>query len=234
MAKKKKKTGPRNRIAGVQPGSRNRWKPPKGMPKRLERLVRAGRACGRKVAGGWCEEAPCPEDSADRRERRIQPPYRCPAHLGAGGGGQKGNKSAVKHGIYACALLPGEELLHPDADSLDDEITITKIRLKRALRWEARQEAAREAGITEADLDLEQRETTVDARGGASGGVTQKTVRRLPDHSRAIGAIVTQLCRLVSAREVMTGGDPLDAQAKAALARDALAEAAAMMGGGEA
>ena len=70
------------------------------------------------------------------------------------------------------------------------------------------------------------------ARGGEDGAqvpLEVSTKRGLVDYGRQINLIVNQLCRLISHREVMSGGDPLDAVEKARLARAALAEASGLM-----
>jgi hypothetical protein len=63
-------------------------------------------------------------------------------HGGASTGAPKGNQNAAKHGIYSVGLLPGEETvaggLRDTIGTVEDELFITKMRLRRALAAEAK------------------------------------------------------------------------------------------------
>jgi uncharacterized protein YjcR len=62
-------------------------------------------------------------------------------HGGLSTGAPIGNKNAAKHGIYSTALLPGEDECAGDLRSsigaVEDELFITRLRLRRALKAEA-------------------------------------------------------------------------------------------------
>jgi len=67
----------------------------------------------------------------------TMPNGRCRLHGGKAVPAPKGSKRALKHGLYATGLLPGEEKLYSSIPlgTLDDELRMLKIKLRRA--WEA-------------------------------------------------------------------------------------------------
>ena len=67
----------------------------------------------------------------------AMPNGRCRLHGGKAVPAPKGSKRALKHGLYAKGLLPGEKELYSSVPlgSLDDELRMLKIKLRRA--WEA-------------------------------------------------------------------------------------------------
>jgi len=89
------------------------------------------KACGAKTRSGEpCKRAP------------LEGKRRCKLHGGASTGPSKGSRNAAKHGIYSAALLPGEAKFAGDLRSsigtVEDELFITKMRLRRALAAEAK------------------------------------------------------------------------------------------------
>lgn len=85
---------------------------------------------------------------------------RCKLHGGAAAKANKGNQSARKHGIYSDAIDAAEAELWSQitVGSLDDEIRIAKLQLRRALIAQAKSEAG--DGL---DLDLESINTVLPA-----------------------------------------------------------------------
>lgn len=93
------------------------------------------KACGALTkSGSPCKRAP------------LEGKARCKLHGGASTGPKNparpiGNQNAAKHGIYSTALLPGEDECAGDLRSsigaVEDELFITRLRLRRALKAEA-------------------------------------------------------------------------------------------------
>jgi delta 1-pyrroline-5-carboxylate dehydrogenase len=99
--------------------------------------------CGAKTrAGGRCQQAGMPNG-------------RCRYHGGLSTGPRPGSQNALKHGIYAKEWTEEEVEVsrHVQVSSLDDEIRLTAIRLRRALAAEAAAQGKPELEeITEHDL----------------------------------------------------------------------------------
>jgi hypothetical protein len=85
--------------------------------------------CGAKTRSG----TPCQSQAMENG--------RCRMHGGTSTGAPIGNKNAAKHGIYSTALLPGEDEcagdLRNSIGAVEDELFITRLRLRRALKAEA-------------------------------------------------------------------------------------------------
>lgn len=96
--------------------------------------------CGAKTRSGQPCKAP------------AMPNGRCRRHGGASTGAPKGNQNARKHGIYSDTLTADEQGLWDEIGigTLDDDIKIAKLQLRRALIAQAKAEAG--DGL---DLDLE-------------------------------------------------------------------------------
>lgn len=200
---------------------------PDDMPDKVCLQVKQGKMCGAKCSKEakkiYCE---CRKTTANKER---QPPYRCKFHGGANTGAPDDNKHALKTGIYADCLLPGEEeefeaLMNND---LRYEISITKLRLRRAIRAEKRVETMEDDGE-----DLERELVLVEHsedKGYGPEGPTEHTkkVRKLPDYSRMINVLVNQLCKLQNQQLLKeTGGDKeITPEQRAAIMRQALAEA---------
>lgn len=97
--------------------------------------------CGAKTRSG----EPC-------KRHAVPGSARCKLHGGAASKSNKGNQSARKHGIYSDTLTADEHGLWDDIGigTLDDDIKIAKLQLRRALMAQAKAEAG--DGL---DLDLE-------------------------------------------------------------------------------
>lgn len=160
--------------------------------------------CGAKTrSGGRCKSP------------RVSGRKRCRMHGGTSEGPRKGSRHALKHGIYSDVLMPEDEQLMNvlELGSLDHELKIARIRLRRALR----EQTERETENTAAQFELD--EVTVKT----SAGVTHTEVKRTRrDYSREIRSLI----RLVAELEVKrlhlfagASGDPgeIAARIRAAL-----------------
>jgi len=116
--------------------------------------------CGAKTRSGQ----PC--------KANAMPNGRCRKHGGASTGAPKGNQNARKHGIYSDAIRPDEAELWSDINvgSLDDDIRIAKLQLRRALIAQAK---AEEGDGLELDMESES-----SGSGGESGGFSNTTTQR--------------------------------------------------------
>ena len=154
-------------------------------------------------------------------------PHRCKFHGGCTGA-KPGNTNALAHGIYSDALMEGESEIY-DAIPVGDfthEIRITKLRLRRALKAERRQQVLLSSGDAEEcqkALVLESTGTDSERVGdGQSKVVKKNVVRRATDFGAVIHNLVNQLVKLENQRALMMGGNELDAAEKARIAREAL------------
>lgn len=237
-----KKAGTTQRANTRRSSKGERWRAPEDMPLDLVELVRAGRACGAKKRSGpgYCRYAPVPGQA----EMGRQVPHRCKFHGGLSPGAPKGNKNALKHGVYTTALMDGEEeiLARTEVDALDDEIRITKVRLRRALVEERIQrEAALEddPGALEEVMEVRETQDSSEQKGREEGGpdelkIRTSTTRGLRNAEVMVNAIVNQLVKLTQAKAALEGrglGDSTPEQ-RAAMARAFLQEAKAAARGG--
>lgn len=105
--------------------------------------------CGAKTRSG----EPC-------KRHAMAGSTRCKLHGGAAAKANKGNSNARKHGIYSDTLTADEQGLWDEINvgSLDDDIRIAKLQLRRALIAQAKAEAG--DGL---DLDLESVNTSMPA-----------------------------------------------------------------------
>lgn len=87
--------------------------------------------CGAKTRSGQ----PCKKTALENG--------RCKLHGGTNPGAPKGNQNARKHGIYSDTLTADEQGLWDEISigSLDDDIRIAKLQLRRALIAQAKAEA---------------------------------------------------------------------------------------------
>lgn len=141
-------------------------------------------------------------------------------HGGASPGGAKGNQNARKHGIYGAGLLDEEHDLWDDiaVGSLDDDIRIAKLQLRRALIAQKKQPAD----------GLELYEQTMN--GGGGDGAEEKPAasmkRRRTQYDDIISRLLGRIGDLEQKRAEMmerTGGDKANADEVARKVREALA-----------
>lgn len=143
-------------------------------------------ACGAKTrAGGRCK-APAMKNG------------RCRVHGGASTGAGKNHntaKNAIKHGIYSTALLPGEDAIVGDVSGelgrVENELLITRLRLRRALAAEAR-------SIRENDYLVIDSQTERDG-GGAAYAAAERTLKRV-DYSAIIDKLMARIESLEKTR----------------------------------
>ena len=104
--------------------------------------------CGAKTRSGQ----PC--------KAQAMPNGRCRMHGGKAAETHKGNQNARKHGIYSDAIQAEESELWDQIDvgSLDDDIRIAKLQLRRALIAQNKAEAG--DGL---DLDMDSINTVLPA-----------------------------------------------------------------------
>jgi hypothetical protein len=146
------------------------------------------KTCGATTrSGGACQKAPVAGRS------------RCRIHGGASPGAPKGNDNARTHGIHS--RLTEEDMADADevralAGSLDDELFVTRLRLRRALCAEL---AAIESG-SELMLDSETRRDG----DGKSYATAERTRRRFDSHfSTIIDRLVGRIESLERTRVMM-------------------------------
>ena len=206
------------------------WQAPEDMPDKMVVQVMAGKMCGAKTKHRtYC------------KSRHVIPsksglaPYRCRLHGGASSGPPLGTRNHVTHGLYCQAVLPGEEEAWDQikAGELEEEVRVTKLRLRRAIIFEAELEQKLSEGEDVSDqMVTEQDEQKIAF--GMNGESYSKKVRRLPDVKKIIHDIVTQLVKLENQRTIMQQGSlGLTPEEQAAKARQFIAEARAQMGGGD-
>ena len=169
------------------------------------------RKCGAKTrSGGKCK-------------RISMANGRCRIHGGPSTGPPPGSQNCLRHGFYVKALMPGEEDIFDKVPvgSLDNEIRIAKLRLRRILIAErdhlvSCKKKSKKIGA----LRLEEVTKTV-----VEGEVSITTKRRSPDYARLIKEGVHMVADLENKRFQMAhAGEGLTAEEKAAAAREAMQE----------
>lgn len=202
------------------------WQAPEDMPDKMVVQVMAGKMCGAKTRSGtYC------------KSRHVLPtksglaPFRCRLHGGLSSGPPLGTQNRVTHGLYCKAILPGEEDAWDmiRAGELEEEIRITKLRLRRAINFEAELERRLAEGEdVEDQMVIESSDEKVAF--GMNGESYRKMIRRLPDVKRIIHDVVTQLVKLENQRTIMQQGSAgLTPEEQAAKARDFIKEAKQQM-----
>jgi hypothetical protein len=198
------------------------------MPAEQLQACLAGKMCGARKKHSsldghlYCRQKPSPGQVGGV-------PHRCRRH-GGNGAPPLGNKNAVKHGIYCDALFPGEEAYYAAAavGDVEHEIRITKVRLRRALFGERRQQellAAQDPEQQKQAMVLNSTDTDSERVGDSLARiVSTKVIRKATDFHRVVHDLVTQIVKLEGQRALMSGGSNLDAEEKARRAREYLAK----------
>lgn len=131
--------------------------------------------CGAKTRSGQSCQA------------QAMPNGRCRMHGGKAAETHKGNQNARKHGIYSDTLTADEQGLWDEINvgSLDDDIRIAKLQLRRALIAQAKAEAG--DGL---DLDAVIENSGAGEEGGYANTSTQRRRRGYEDIiNRLLGRI---------------------------------------------
>lgn len=204
------------------------WIAPDAMPQWQVDLVKAGKMCGAEKPGGaFCCLRPSPFQDVLGRSK----PWRCQWHGGKvppqAVPPEARRAASQRHGFYSGAVMAGEEdaydeILKNPASSLDKEIAMLKLRLRRLVEYEARQEEAR------GEEDVDSRElvrSSVTTEVGPDG-VRTRTVREKAhvDHSAKVSRCVADIAKLMAVQAAMSGED-VSSQDRARFAREAMAEA---------
>jgi len=192
-------------MGGSLEDKKKKWVPPPGMSKEQAELVRAGKQCGqalRQSPGKFCRKAPAHNANAN------QFPKRCKLH-GATSGPPKGNTNAVGFGIYSNFILPEEEeyAKQIEADSVEYEIKIVKLRLRRAIRAEFEQNKRIANEGREKAMESSEIETVGKIENGELVKGSKKVVKKIVNYARAIHSIVGELKRLMDIQGNLNGGN---------------------------
>lgn len=146
--------------------------------------------CGAKTRSGQ----PCKKPALENG--------RCKLHGGVNPGAPKGNQNARKHGIYSDTLTADEESLWEliDVSSLDDQIRIAELQLRRALIAQNKAEAG--DGL---DLDA----ILENAGSGDEGGYANtSTQRRRRPYEDIINRLLGRIGDLKAKRAAIIAGTP--------------------------
>jgi len=186
-------------------------------------MTEAVRACGAKTkGGGTCRSRPFrPRDGRE-------PNGRCRLHGGNNPGGKPGNTNAVKHGIYSEVLSAEDRQAweRVEIGSIDDEIRIARIRLRRALQEQVKQEALAEihsAAELKEKLQVSEIKTVSIPSNGQGGPTTQTEVKRVRrDYSKQINGLIRLVADLEAKKLLMQGNNPGSADEVASKIKAAL------------
>ena len=142
---------------------------------------------------------------------------RCRVHGGQSTGPPKGSQNARTHGLYASALLEGEEEFYDQISlgTVDEELKMARIQLRRALNAQAQFERQRAQGEKEAGLEYESIETEGHLVRGEDGRTTlvperAKTIRRKRDFQLEINRLTRTVADLEVKRIAILGGADSD------------------------
>lgn len=150
-----------------------------------------------KQSGEQCKNRPSPG-------KRV-----CRFHGGWSPGGPKGNKKAVRHGIYARGVRSDEiPLWHTmELGTVDDEIKLLKLQLRRCLiAQRAGEDAPTDAALLEITRIVDRTETRLSAGGAGQRAVpvesrTRETTRTRPDYRHLILRLTGLISRLEGLRQ---------------------------------
>jgi len=150
-------------------------------------------------------------------------PIRCYAHAGQFTLAATEERIMEQGSFYAACFDPEEaemllSMIEDPVDSLNAEISMMKIRLRRKVKKEARQAFYLTRKNRDEVLELKSLQT-VDGYGpeGNYGSVT--ATKEVRDYSKEVASIVAQLCRLIATRHEINGNKTLDEAGVAARIR---------------
>lgn len=218
------RNGGRFRPTVLKRGGRLAWTQPWDMSDKEAKRVEKGEICGapNQTTFGYCRRKP-----SDANKEK-DPPRRCHRH-GSSPGAPKGNANALIHGMYRHCMDEEEwalfQVMVTNPMDLTQEITILKIRLRRAIALEKMQSlllaSDREGDREKALVLVEMAESC-----GEKEGLKTTVVKRTTDYGRAIHRMTGQVARLHARQTDMERVNqemPLVAQDIAAAMREAVA-----------
>jgi len=205
------------------------WTAPEDMPDRIAQQVLAGKMCGAERKGKTGVDKYCRSRAVIQRSNGYPPPFKCKHHGGASTGPRAGTQNNLKHGLYSNAILPGEEEIYAEiaTGTVDEEIRITKLRLRRAIYVESRMSIKHGEGEDCADELICESIEHSDGWNSLGPIGNKKIVKKLPDIKRTIHDIITQLVKLENQKLVLEvgGQGELSPEERAAKARAFIMEA---------
>lgn len=213
--------------------SRSIWEPPEDMPAWQKCLVKAGKMCGHALKnqrGRYCTRDPEPDQHLIDRPR---PPWRCADHGGYVPHQLKPRRAGLPPvtGAFSKCILPGEEErfaeIMRDPMDLSYEITLTRLRLERAIK--AEQDELRR--LRDDDERERVERTTHTVTTGPDGVHVSNTVeKKKTDWPSIIRGIAQEIAKLTAAQNQRQAGEDLGPADKAALARRAIQDARLSLG----
>ena len=175
------------------------WTAPDDMPDHIVLDTLAGVVCGAVIRGAKGDDRFCRTAPADV-DRSKPSPYRCRSHGGIPENkARPGNTNALKYGLYTEALHEDERELwaKTTAESVDEEIVMAKVRLRRALIAESKAEYA----VEHYDEEIGKLGETDDGR-----EVVLKIKTRFANMTKLVDQIVNQIARLYALKASRQGG----------------------------
>jgi hypothetical protein len=159
--------------------------------------------CGAKTRGG----EPC-------KRHAVPGSARCKLHGGGSSKANKGNQHARKHGIYSDTLTDDEHILWDDIGigTLDDDIKIAKLQLRRALMAQAKAEAGDGLVLDMESVHSQAEEAVAEGDEPETPAKPSRTVqRRRPGYEDIINRLLGRIGDLEAKRaEMIKKLDPED------------------------
>ncbi len=147
-----------------------------------------GVVCGASVPNGKGDDKYCRTAPADA-DRKKPPPFRCRKHGGVPSAqARPGHHASLKYGLYTDAMFDHEKEFWGElsADSVDEEIVMAKVRLRRAVVAEK-----------DAKMAVEHYDQEVGELGEVGGEqIVMKVKTRYATMTRLVDQIMSQLARL--------------------------------------
>lgn len=172
------------------------WVAPDDMPDHVVLDVFNGVVCGALIPDGKGDDKYCRTPPADA-DRTKASPYRCRKHGGVPSSqARPGHSISLKYGLYTDCMFEDEKEIWSklNADSVDEEILMAKVRLRRALRAEK-----------DAKFDLESIEEETGTLGDHEGTeVVLRVKKKYTNRTRLVDQIMNQLARLYALKSQRT------------------------------
>ncbi|AVX13810.1 HGGxSTG domain-containing protein [Stutzerimonas stutzeri] len=154
--------------------------------------------CGAKTRSGQPCKAP------------AMPNGRCRKHGGTSTGAPAGNQNARKHGIYSAAIQADEADLWDEIaiGSLDDDIRIAKLQLRRALIAQAKAEAGDGLDVDSHTVSFNAPDSGADDDTPQKGYRSESTQRRRRDYEDIINRLLGRIGDLEVKRSDLLKANP--------------------------